>query len=386
MKQGDPLAPFLFLLVAEGFSGLMSNAVNRNLFHGFEIKRGGASISHLQYADDTLCIGVPTVDNLWTLKALLQGFELASGLKVNFNKSSLIGINVPRDFMEAACRFLNCREGTLPFNYLGLPVGANSKKVSTWEPMLEKLRTRLNAWGSRYVSLGGRIVLLNSVLNAIPIFFLSYMKIPPKVLRLVIRIQRDFLWGGVGGGRKICWIKWRRICHPKSKGGLGVRDVMLANMSLMAKWKWRLLQEDLPLWKVVLRDKYGVSISGFPPDVGVRWPRFASRWWKELMSLEGGVGENWFTNRVVQKVSSGRETSFWHDRWIGDHPLVKVFPRLFSISSQKGVMVRDVWLLENGVVSWNLSWRKPPFQWEVNLIQNLLDFLPGTSLGEEEDR
>jgi hypothetical protein len=205
---------------------------------------------------------VPTVENLWTLKALLQGFELVSGLKINFHKSSLIGVNVPLDFMEAACRFLNCREGSLPFNYLGLPVGANAKKVSTWEPMLEKLRKRLNAWGSKYVSLGGRIVLLNSVLNAIPIFFLSFMKIPVKVLHKVTRIQRELLWGGVGGGRKICWVKWRKICSPRTKGGLGVRDVKLANLSLMAKWKWRLLQADMPLWKLVLRDKYGESISG----------------------------------------------------------------------------------------------------------------------------
>lgn len=145
LKQGDPLAPFLFLLVAEGISGLMKNAVNRNLFQGFDVKRGGTRVSHLQYADDTLCIGMPTVDNLWTLKALLQGFEMASGLKVNFHKSSLIGINVPRDFMEAACRFLNCREESIPFIYLGLPVGANPKKVATWEPMLDKLRNRLNS-------------------------------------------------------------------------------------------------------------------------------------------------------------------------------------------------------------------------------------------------
>lgn len=161
------------------------------------------------------------MENLWTLKALLQGFELASGLKVNFHKSSLIGVNVPQDFMEAACGFLNCREGSLPFNYLGLSVGANSKKVSTWDPMLEKLRNRLNAWGSRYVSLGGCIVLINSVLNAIPIFFLSFLKIPAKVLRMVTRIQREFLWGGVGGGRKICWVKWSKICSPRTKGGLG---------------------------------------------------------------------------------------------------------------------------------------------------------------------
>jgi len=68
LKQGDPLAPFLFLLVAEGFSGVMRNAVSRNLSKGFKIKNEGMRISHLQYADDTLCIGEASVDNLWTLK------------------------------------------------------------------------------------------------------------------------------------------------------------------------------------------------------------------------------------------------------------------------------------------------------------------------------
>jgi len=70
--------------------------------------------------------------------------------------------------------------------------------------MLDQFRNRLNLRGSKYVSLGGRIVLLNSVLNAIPIFFLSFLKIPAKVVRMMIYIQRDFFWGVVGGGQKIC--------------------------------------------------------------------------------------------------------------------------------------------------------------------------------------
>ena len=245
LKQGDPLAPFLFLLVADGFNGLMTNAVNRNLFTGFEVKRGGLVVSHLQYVDDTLCIGEPTVENLWLLKAVLRGFEMASGLKVNFHKSSLIGVNVQRKFMEAACRFLHCREGVVPFKYLGLPVGANSRSLSTWEPMLEQLKKRLNSWGNKYVSLVGRIVLLNSVLNVIPIFYLSFLKIPAKVFKMVVLIQREFHWGG---GWKVCWVKWRKVCQPRSKGGLGVRDVKLVNMSLLVKWKWRLLQDEQSLW------------------------------------------------------------------------------------------------------------------------------------------
>lgn len=199
LKQGDPLAPFLFLLIAEGFSGLMRNAVERNLFKGFEIKPGGINITHLQYADDTLCIGEATVDNLWTLKALLWRFELVSGLKVNFHKSCLIGIIVDAEFMGMASNSLNCSVGSIPFIYLGLSVGANPRKVETWEPMVDQLRRRLLSWGNRYISLGGRIVPLNSVLNSIPIFYLSFLKMPAKVVKMVVALQRNFLGGGGEG-------------------------------------------------------------------------------------------------------------------------------------------------------------------------------------------
>jgi hypothetical protein len=169
-----------------------------------------------------LCIGEASVNNLWTLKAILRGFELASGLKVNFWKSALIGINVPTPFMEMACTFLNCRLGSLPFKYLGLPIGANPKSPSTWEPLLEHLRKRLLSWLNKHISLGGRIVLINSVLNVIPIFFLSFMKMPVSMWKNVVKIQRQFLWGGVRGGKKISWVKREVVCKEKSQGGLGV--------------------------------------------------------------------------------------------------------------------------------------------------------------------
>jgi len=229
-------------------------------------------------------------------------------------------------------------------------------------------------------------VLLNSVLNAIPIFFLSFLKISAKVLKLVIRIQREFLWGGVRGGRKVSWVKWRKVCQPRGKGGLGVRDVKLVNLSLLAKWKWRLLQEEQPLWKRVLVEKYGDHVSGLAPCAGARWPRFTSLWWRNLVNLEVGFGDFWFTSRVRRKIGNGANTSFWKDRWLGEVPLYTMFPKLFSLSTQKEAKVGDLVLLQGDVRGWNFMWRRHPFLWEVNLIDNLMTLLEGVILGTEEDR
>jgi len=87
LKQGDSLSPFLFLLVAEGFTRLMRNTMVLNLFRGFKVGRDEIEILHLQYADDTLCVEEATIENLWTLNHFLRGFEMASSLKVNFFKS-----------------------------------------------------------------------------------------------------------------------------------------------------------------------------------------------------------------------------------------------------------------------------------------------------------
>lgn len=91
-------------------------------------------------------------------------------------------------------------------------MGANPGRVATWDPLVNHLYRRLNNWGNNYISLGGRIVLLNSVLNAIPIFFLAFLKMPVKMRRKIERIQREFIWGGVGGGRKINWVRWSLVC------------------------------------------------------------------------------------------------------------------------------------------------------------------------------
>lgn len=128
----------------------------------------------MQYAVDTLFVGEASWENIWTMKVSLRMFDLMSGLKVNYHKSSLIGINYHRldmRFLQEVADVLNCKVGSCPFNYLGLPIGANSRKSATWKPVLETLSRRLQSWEFRFLSIGGRVSLINLVLNSISVFF-----------------------------------------------------------------------------------------------------------------------------------------------------------------------------------------------------------------------
>ena len=85
LRQGDPLSPFLFLIVEEGFNMLMRRAVEVGQFIGYKFNMGEDRFTHLQYADDTLIIGEKKWSNIKIIKANLLLFEVMSGLKVSFN-------------------------------------------------------------------------------------------------------------------------------------------------------------------------------------------------------------------------------------------------------------------------------------------------------------
>jgi hypothetical protein len=104
LRQGDPLSPFLFLIAAEGLNVMMNALVEAGLFSGYKVGDNNnlVSITHLQFADDTLLIGDRSWANFRALKALLILFEATSGLKVNFHKSMLVGVNIHDSWLAEA--------------------------------------------------------------------------------------------------------------------------------------------------------------------------------------------------------------------------------------------------------------------------------------------
>lgn len=115
IRQGDPLAPFLFILVAEGLGGMMREATRKDLFEEVSICDIGVSI--LQFSDDTLFLGKPTVRNILTLKSILRSFELVEGLNVNFHKIKIGGVALESQHLQSLVAILNCRIMEVPFTF-----------------------------------------------------------------------------------------------------------------------------------------------------------------------------------------------------------------------------------------------------------------------------
>nr|KYP36281.1 Putative ribonuclease H protein At1g65750 family [Cajanus cajan] len=166
----------------------------------------------------------------------MRCFELISELKVNFYKSRLGAVGVDRHTLERYVDLLNCKLMTIQFTYLGLPIGATARKASTWHLVLVKLRNKLATWKNKSISLAGRISLINSVLSSIPLYFMSFYRLPTIVLKEIVSIQRNFLWSRDENVNKICWVRWDKVTMPKSMGGLGIKDLRSFNTALLAKW------------------------------------------------------------------------------------------------------------------------------------------------------
>jgi len=112
-------------------------------------------------------------------------------------------------------------------------------------------------WKSRFLSFGGRLILIKFVLSSLPVYALSFFKAPSGIISSIESMFNKNFWGGSEDHRKISWVSWNSICVSKEKGGLGVRRMREFNLALLEKWCWRMLVDRNDLWYRVLVARYG---------------------------------------------------------------------------------------------------------------------------------
>ncbi|GJU39610.1 putative reverse transcriptase domain-containing protein [Tanacetum coccineum] len=113
LREGDPLSPFLFIIIMEGLHMALSDSV-RNEWSNHDLEN---------------------------IIRIFNVFYLASGLKINIHKSSIYGIGVSSEDVHSMASIMGCKAGTLPFTYLGLPIGSNMSITANWKPLVDKIHS-----------------------------------------------------------------------------------------------------------------------------------------------------------------------------------------------------------------------------------------------------
>eukprot|EP00253_Pinus_taeda_P024057 PITA_24057 len=308
LRQGDPLSPFLFIIMAEGLGRSLHSAIHSNALKGISL-HGAPTVSHQQFVDDNMIFGHSSVQEARSLNSLLNNFSTASGACINRTKSQIFFFNTHPTTQRYIARILGFSIASLPSKYLGAPLIESARKHSSWISLLEKLESRLLLCTHRCLNMASRLVLIKVVLQSMPLYLFSILAAPKWVLKAIKKLQRNFLWGSSGLNRKWALIKWEKVCLPKKVGGIGLRDPEHNNVIMGAKiwWKWLAFPETL--WAKFWTAKY---TSNLPLEERIRMTETSKGliiWGSAIMHRE------LIQNHSFWEVKDGSTARFWTDSW-----------------------------------------------------------------------
>lgn len=260
-----------------------------------------------QYADDTVFVSSTDTTTLVSLKVILRLFTAVSGLSINYDKSTWIPINMCPTRIPIISAILGCSQSDFSLIYLGLPLTLTQPNKALFLPLIEKVEARLEGWKGRFISRGGRLLLMNSVLSSIPLYFMAAFLIPMWVINRLDKIRRKFLWGHSDTRKGISLLNWTEVCLPKQNGGMRGTNLVFRNYSLLLRWWWRLYRFPNSLWAQTARSIS--SITGRQQTHQV-WRIKGSFFWNQLLKIRPLF--DWSTS---WKVASGSAISYWFDSW-----------------------------------------------------------------------
>ena len=170
------------------------------------------------------------------VRGLLNTYASATGKLVNPTKCSILfsdnGLVTEAVGIKS---ILEVTQEVFDPKYLGLPVPEGRMHKGNFETLQDRLRKRLVDWSEQFMATSSKELLIKSVAQAIPTYVMSVFRLPVSVLDDLTRLMRQYWWGVEKGKRKMAWLSWDKMRLPKSKGGMGFRDMRAFNQALLAK-------------------------------------------------------------------------------------------------------------------------------------------------------
>nr|GEV57212.1 RNA-directed DNA polymerase, eukaryota [Tanacetum cinerariifolium] len=309
---------WLSIFIGNGISSyFVQRVVEADILKGIKVG-GSVNLSHMFYADDAVFVGEWSESNIISLIHVLDCFHRVSGLKINLNKSKLMGIEVDSAKVARAAGKFGCLVLMTPFLYLGSYVGGNMHRLQSWDDIVNRVRSRLSKWKMQMLSIGGRLTLVKSVLGSMPIFHMSLFKVPSGTLRLLESIRGKFFNGHDLSSKKVSWVQWDKANGVKAISSL-LSTFLIVSIG-------------------VIKAIHGAdgNIDGIPEHG-------ASSCWLNIIN-EVKVLEKMgihLLNYMHMNLGNGFVTSFWDDRWCADGRLKDIYPRVYALENHKKITVGE---------------------------------------------
>jgi len=256
LRQGDPLSPYLFIILQEVLSRLIKEKVAEKSFRHFSQPRGTILVSHLMYADDVVVFTNGGCRSIRCILNILNTYEKWSGQLINKEKTAMyFSKKLPMARRRNLKRLMGFSEGKFPFKYLGVLIVSGRMKIGDLEELENNVKRKISGWKMKLLSAGGRVILLRHVLASMALHQLVVLQVPKLIISSLNRLMSSFFWGERDGKGKKKLVAWRNICKPIEEGGLGIRSFDEMQKALHLKLAWKLMHEN-SLWTNFFRSKY----------------------------------------------------------------------------------------------------------------------------------
>ena len=262
LRQGDPMSPYLFLLVADLLQVLIRR--DGSVRNPLDLS---STCPVLQYADDTLILMRGELPDVQNLKNVLDQFSAATGLHINYHKSTAVPMHMEQPVIPQCISELGCKQDGFPQSYLVLPLSCDKLRLSAFDTYISKADRYLAGWQTSLLSPMGRTVLINSVLGGQLSYVMCAVPLPPGVITKIDKRCRSFLWTGTdcaSGSSSL--IAWDNVRRPREQVGLGIKDLAVQNTCLLLKLLHKLYVGELTSWARWVRQN--VCLATMEGDIG----------------------------------------------------------------------------------------------------------------------
>ncbi|KAL2252862.1 UNVERIFIED_CONTAM: hypothetical protein Sindi_0080900 [Sesamum indicum] len=305
LRQGDPLSPYLFVLVMEALHLGFLQLIEQDMQFTYHLKCESSKVFQLGFADDLLLFCRANFDSIRVFKEGLEWFAELSGLWLNVQKSHLIISRSAQELKDQMLEILGFQEGHLPMRYLGLPLISSRLSISDCQPLISKIDARITGWEGISLSYAGRVQIIKSVLSTLSLYWAYAFILPKKVIKEIEKRLRNFLWKGT-------------TSSGYAKGGLGFKDISTLNRALMSKKLCDIIQCDrTSIWvQWLYQDQLRDTSIWTVREHGSSWG------WRKILRLRP------FLRSIVDyQIGNGGRFFVWQDLWHHLGPLIERFPR-----------------------------------------------------------